>query len=60
MRYPVPSGEDDTPDEKKIPTTPKVDSPQPRFDWDLAADGQITARMYVLGASLLPLKSHCH
>lgn len=27
MRYPVPSGEDDTPDEKKIPTTPKVDSP---------------------------------
>jgi hypothetical protein len=45
MRYPVPSGEDDTPDEEEAPTTPKVDNPTPKFDWDLDANGQITARM---------------
>jgi hypothetical protein len=46
MRYPVPSGEDDKPNEEEKPETPKIEKRPPKVEWDLAANGQITARMY--------------
>jgi hypothetical protein len=32
MRYPVPSGEDDKPNEEEKPETPKIEKPPPKVE----------------------------
>ena len=45
MRYPVPSGEDDAPDEETPRKETKSGGSHDGFTWDLDAEGQVTAHM---------------
>lgn len=47
MRYPVPAGEVDEPKAEETPTTPKMPEASKSFGWDMNANDQITARVYV-------------
>jgi hypothetical protein len=47
MRYPIPAGYDDEPDEETGYEEAKVDSSHGDFEWSFDVKGQLTAQMFV-------------